>query len=171
MIGFDRLYCVTVVRDTSVVSGCVLGVDGGGSCRSQGYLLGRFCRQRYVLAKHTCGCIRIVDVFVKNETRSNLIRSVGKLPGGGQSAVAVVCPVSLSPSVLSGGGDGPPTTDATVEQGICPCPCLCFNLFLFLCPFRKKCKLMRSLVHLLQDRDHRSMYHREEQSSKIQLPR
>ena len=23
-------------------------VDGGGSCRSQGYLFGRFCRQRYV---------------------------------------------------------------------------------------------------------------------------
>ena len=46
----DRTYFVIVANDTSVESGCVLGVDGGGSGRSQGYLLGRFSRQRYVLA-------------------------------------------------------------------------------------------------------------------------
>ena len=112
VIGFDHLYFVIVVHDTSVESGCVLGVDGGGSCRRQGYLLGRFCRQVYVLANHMYGCIRIVAVFVKNKTRSNLIRSVGKLLSCGHTnctclilcrrtgrrhcAFALVCPVSLS---------------------------------------------------------------------------
>ena len=42
VIGFGRPYLVVVVRDTNVESGCVLGVDSGGRCRSQGDLFGRF---------------------------------------------------------------------------------------------------------------------------------
>ena len=53
VIGFD-LPCFIVVHDTSVESGCVLGVDGGGICRRQGYLLGRFSRKRYVVSNHIC---------------------------------------------------------------------------------------------------------------------
>ena len=68
------------------------------------------------------------------------------------------------PSVFSVVVDGLPVTDATVELGICPCLFLCLSLFL--CPFRKKSKLVHSLVpvaHLLQDRDRRSMCQQEEQ--------
>ena len=68
MIGFGRPYFVFVVHGAIVESGCVLDFDGDGSCRSQGYLFGRFCRQRYAYAdvsgsslyplrtKHTPGC-------------------------------------------------------------------------------------------------------------------
>ena len=116
VIGFDRPYFVIVIHDTSVESGCVLGVDGGGSCRRQGYLLGRFSRKRYVLSNHIRGCIRIIAVFVQNKTRSNLIRSVGKLlscghtsctclilrrrTGGRQCALAVVVSLSTASSTL-----------------------------------------------------------------------
>ena len=137
VIGFGRPYSVIFVPDTSVESGCVLGVDGGGSCLRQGYLLGAFSRKRYVLSNHICGCIRIIAVFVKNKSRSNLIRSVSKLlscghasctcsilcrrTGGRHCAFAVVRSLLVLSSVVV----GPPTTDAMVEQGICPCPCPC----------------------------------------------
>ena len=88
VIDFDRPYFVIVVHDTSVESGCVLGVDGGGSCRREGYLLGRFSRKRDVLSNHMCGCIRIIAVFVKNKTRCKLIRSVGKLRSCGHTSCA-----------------------------------------------------------------------------------
>ena len=68
---------------------------------------------------------------------------------------------------------GTPTTDATAEPGTCPWTFLCLSL-LFPCPFRKKGKLVRSLVpiaHLLEDRDCRSMYQREEQLRQIRLLR
>ena len=56
-ISFGRPYNVVVVHGAIVESGCVLDVDSERSSRSQGYLLGRFCRQRYVLTIHFCGCI------------------------------------------------------------------------------------------------------------------
>ena len=77
VIGFGRPYLVVVVHSAIIASGWVLGVDGGGICRSQGHLFGRFCRKRYVLTNHICGCIRIVTVFVENETHSSMIRLVG----------------------------------------------------------------------------------------------
>ena len=149
MVGFDRPYFVIVVHDTSVESGCVLRVDGGGSCRSQRYVFGRFQRQRYVLTNHVCRYIRIVTVFVKNKTRFNLTRSVGKLlscrntsctclilcgrAGGRHCAFANFRPMSLSTASstlgfcffnLSAVVDGLPMTDATVEQNILPLPLL-----------------------------------------------
>ena len=112
VISFGRANFVIVVHDTSVESGCVLGVDGGGSCRRQGYLLGLFSQKRFVLSNHICGCIRIIAVFVNNKTRSYLIRSVGELlscghtsctclilcrrAGGRHYTFAIVCPMSLS---------------------------------------------------------------------------
>ena len=79
VIGFGRPCLVVVVHGAIIESGCVLGVDGGGSCRSQRNLFGRFCRKTYVLTIHICGCIRIVTVFVEHQTHSSLIRLVGKL--------------------------------------------------------------------------------------------
>ena len=61
-----------------------------------------------------------------------------------------------------------------VELCMCPCPFLCLSFFLFLCPFRKNGKLVRSLepiAHLLRNQDRRSMYQREEQLRPIRLPR
>ena len=83
VIGSDRPYFVIVVHDTSLGSGCVLGVDGGGSCRRQEYLLGRFSRKRYVLSNHISGCMQ---KFVQTKTRSNLIRSVGELLSCGHTS-------------------------------------------------------------------------------------
>ena len=92
--------------------GHVLHVDCGGSCRSQGYVFGCFCRQRYVLTNHVCGFFRIVTVLVKNEAHCSLIRLIGSLlsrrhasctylalcrrTGGRHCAFAIVCPMSLS---------------------------------------------------------------------------
>ena len=77
VIGFGPPYLVVAVHGAIVESGCVLDVDGGGSCRSQGYVFGSFCRQRYVLTHHFCGCIRIVTEFVKNETNTLQPDSLG----------------------------------------------------------------------------------------------
>ena len=79
----------------------------------------RFCRQRYVLTNHICGCIRIVTVFVENETHSSLIRMVGKLlscrhasctclilcrrAGRRHCTFAISCPMSLSTTTTTFG--------------------------------------------------------------------
>ena len=112
VIGFGRPWFVVVVHGAIVESGCVLGVDGGGSCRSQRYLLGRFCRQRCVLANYVSRCIGIVTEVVENKTRSRLVRLVGKMlpcrhtsctclflcwrTGKRHCAFAIICPMSLS---------------------------------------------------------------------------
>ena len=150
VVGFGRPWFVVVVHDAIVESGGVLDVDCGGSCRSQGYLFGRFFRLRYVLTNHICRCIRIVTVFVENERHCSLIRSVGKMlscrqtsctllilcrrAGGRHCAFAIVCPMSLSTA-------SPPVTDVTVEQDICPCPYICFYLYLFPFSFPSKKKV------------------------------
>ena len=69
-IGFSRPWFVVVVHGAVLESSCVLDVDCGGGCLSQGSLIGRFCWQRFVLTNHTCGCIGIATVFVENETHS-----------------------------------------------------------------------------------------------------
>ena len=70
VFGFGRSYLVVVVHDTNFESCCVLGVNGGGSCRGLGYLFGCFCQQRYVLTNHIRGCICIITVYIENVTRS-----------------------------------------------------------------------------------------------------
>ena len=147
VVGFGRPCFVNVVHGAIVESGCVLDADRGGSCRSQGYLFGRFCRQRYVSTNHICGCIKIVTVFVEDETHSDLVRLVGNMhscrqtsctclvlcrrAGRRHGTFAIICPMSLSttsttfgflPSVLSVVVDGPLMTDVTVEQDYLPLP-------------------------------------------------
>ena len=114
--------------------------------------------------------LSIVTVFTKNKTLSSLTLLIGCLlscrhtsctclilcrrAGGRHCAFAVVCPVCdrkldtrFSPQILSAVVDAPPTTDATVEQDICPCPFLCF----YLCLFLSNCELAsgsRSSFHV-----------------------
>ena len=101
------------------------------------------------MTNHICGCIGVVTVFVENETHSSLLRFVGKLLSCHHSCCTCLvlrrrtgrrhCTFSIMrpcpfrpqarhpwflPSVLSVVVDGPPTTDATGEQDICPCPYL-----------------------------------------------
>ena len=51
--------------------------------------------------------------------------------------------------ILSAVVDGPQITYVTGEQDIFPCPYLCFYLYLYLSPFNRKGKLVRSLVPLV----------------------
>ena len=88
VMGFVPSYFVIVVHDTSVKSGCVLGVDGGKTCRRQGYLLGRFSQKRNVLSNHKmCGCIQDDGCF-RSEQNALRFDSLGRL-------VAVVSPCEL----------------------------------------------------------------------------
>ena len=99
---------------------------------------------------------------LRTKTRSNLIRLVGELlscrhtsctclilcrrAGRRHCAFAIVCPMAHSTASSPLGFalnhsavvDGRPTTDVSVEQGICPCPFLCFYFFLFHLSFPKE---------------------------------
>ena len=151
-------------------------------------MFGCFWRQRHVLTNHVCGYMRIVAVFVKNETHCSLIRSVGKLlpcrhtsctclmfcgrVGGRHCAFAIVCPMSLS---TAGSTLGFPLFNSfSRRQRSSTSPCLCFYLYLFLSPSHSKGKLMHSfvpIVHLFQGQDRRYMCQRRRAISPSQLPR
>ena len=121
-------------------------------------------------------CIGIVTVFVENGTHSGLIHLVGKMlaclhtsctclvlcrrAGRRHCTFAIICPnvpfdhkheIRFLPSVLLVVADGLQTTDATVEQGICPLPFFFFAFslsFSFVLSQKKEISLCTCLYQL-----------------------
>ena len=176
VVGFGRPYLVDVVHGAIIESGCVLEAV----CRSPGYLFGRLCRHvsgssLYLLrTKHTPACfallasccrvtIRAVCVwFCENELEGDIapFQSCAHVPFDHKHEIHFL------PSVLSVVVDGPPTTDATGEQDICPCPYLrtLFTFAFYLS--ERKVKLCICLYQLCTH-----IRQQKEQSRPIQLPR
>ena len=188
VIGFGRPYFVVVVHGAIVESGCVLDVDGGGSCRSQA---GR---------GSSCPTIH-ADVSGSSlyslRTHSGPIRLAGKMLSCRHTSCTCLMFVWANwkntlhipdhlhrvlfdhkhdfrflPSILTIVVDAPSMTDVTVEQDICPCPYLVLCLCRFLRPFQRKSELVHSLVPILHSgQDQCPTCRQEEQLRRVQLPR